>query len=49
VARQAALARLQEFQAEPRKETLDVSAAQVSLAQASQKTANDTHEKQGYS
>lgn len=46
---EAALASLQELQAQPRKETLDVSAAQVTLAQANQKTASNTYEKQRHS
>jgi HlyD family secretion protein len=43
---EAALTSLQELQAQPRQETLDVAAAQVTLARANQKTANDTFEKQ---
>lgn len=46
---EAALASLQELQAQPRKESLDVAAAQVVMAQASQKTASDTYEKQRHS
>ncbi|OOG63471.1 glycosyl hydrolase family 18 [Rhodanobacter sp. B04] len=45
----AALATLQELQAQPRRETLAVAAAQVVQAEASQKTASDTFEKQRHS
>jgi len=45
----AALSQLQELQAEPRQETLDVAAAQVSQAQAGVKTASDAYEKQQHS
>jgi HlyD family secretion protein len=43
---QAALATLQQLKAEPRKETLDVAAAQVVAAQAAVKTAQDQMDKQ---
>ncbi|HTV84642.1 MAG TPA: biotin/lipoyl-binding protein [Dyella sp.] len=43
---EAALSSLQELQAQPRKETLSVAAAQVTMAQANQKTASDTYDKQ---
>jgi HlyD family secretion protein len=43
---QAALATLQELKAEPRRETLDVTAAQMQAAQASLKTTTDALEKQ---
>lgn len=43
---QAAQTLFEELKAEPRKETLDVAEAQVKLAQASLKTAQDTLEKQ---
>ena len=46
---EAALAQLQALQAEPRKETLDVAAAQVAQAQAGVQTASDTYEKQLHS
>ncbi len=46
---EAALASLQELQAQPRRETLAVAAAQVAQAQASQKTASDAFEKQHHS
>jgi HlyD family secretion protein len=42
---EAALATLEELKAEPRKETLDVTIAQVDAAQASLKTASDTLDK----
>ena len=42
---EAALASLQELQAEPRKETLAVASAQVVQAQAAKKTASDTYDK----
>ncbi len=42
----AALALLDELKAEPRKETLEISRAQVEFAAASLKTAQDTYEKQ---
>lgn len=45
----AALATLQELQSMPRKETLEVARAQVSLAQASRKTASDEYNKQQHS
>ena len=43
---EAALAQLQALKAEPRKEKLDVAAAQVAQAQAGVKTAGDAYEKQ---
>ena len=43
---ESALAMLQELRAEPRKETLDVSLAQVQAAQAGLKTATDERKKQ---
>ncbi len=43
---EAALASLQELQAQPRRETLAVAAAQVAQAKASEKTASDAFEKQ---
>lgn len=46
---EAALASLQELQAQPRRETLAVTAAQVAQAQASEKTASDAFEKQRHS
>jgi HlyD family secretion protein len=45
----AAQTALQELKAEPRKETLDVAAAQVTQAEANQKTASDAYEKQQHS
>lgn len=46
---EAAQAQLQELKAEPRRETLDVVAAQVAQGQASVKTAGDAYEKQQHS
>lgn len=46
---EAAQSQLQALKAEPRKETLDVAAAQVAQAQASVKTADDAYEKQQHS
>ena len=43
---QAAFTTLQELKAQPRKETLDVSEAQVIAAQAALKTAQDSYDKQ---
>jgi len=43
---EAALALLQEFKAQPRKENLDVAAAQVEFARANLKTAQDEFDKQ---
>ncbi|HUB90256.1 MAG TPA: biotin/lipoyl-binding protein [Dyella sp.] len=46
---EAALAQLQELNAEPRRETLDVAAAQVAQAEAGVRTASDAYEKQQHS
>lgn len=46
---EAAFAQLQELRAEPRKETLDVAAAQVRQGEAAVQTASDAYEKQQHS